>query len=84
MILVRRQQRFRITNCSTEQRRRSVPRRARHGPTCKSRGLALDPRVDVALFPSQMLPDFVGLQSPLLPFIADSSLWNGEDYGDVA
>lgn len=43
-----------------------------------------DPRIDVALSPSQMLSDPVCRQSPFSPFVTDSSLGNSEDDSDLS
>lgn len=47
-------------------------------------GLAVDPGIHVAFAPSQVLSDSVGWQSPFAPLIANGTLGNGEDRGDVA
>ena len=47
-------------------------------------GVAVDPGVDFAFFPSQVLADPVGGQFPFPPFLADSTLGNGQYRGYFA
>jgi len=47
-------------------------------------GVAVDPGVDFAFFPSQVLADPVGGQFPFSPFLADGALGNGQYRGYFA
>jgi len=47
-------------------------------------GVVVDPGVDFAFFPSQVLADPVGGQFPVPPFLADGALGNGQYRGYFA
>ena len=49
-----------------------------------SGGVPVDPGMDFAFFPSQVLADPIGGQLPFLPFLADSALGDGQYYRYLA
>ncbi len=56
--------------------RTPVAEQRRSVPLIMSRGVPVDPRMDFAFFPSQVLADPVGGQFPVPPFLADGALRN--------